>query len=70
MGNDVCLALGSEPVTAGTVEDRFPNINQVIPKKRPLFTFGFDPKTLAETLFAMAELLPKGDTPGVSAGIL
>lgn len=34
MGNDVCLGLGSELVTARTVEGRFPNINQVIPKKR------------------------------------
>ena len=61
MGNDVCLGLGSELVTARTVEGRFPNINQVIPKKRPLFTFSFDPKTLAETLLAMAELLPETD---------
>jgi hypothetical protein len=61
MGSDVCLGLGSELVTARTVEGKFPNINQVIPKKRPLFTFSFDPKTLAETLLAMAELLPEGD---------
>ena len=61
MGNDVHLGLGSELVTARTVEGRFPNISQVIPKKRPLFTFSFDPKTLAETLLAMAELLPDGD---------
>jgi DNA polymerase III sliding clamp (beta) subunit (PCNA family) len=60
MGNDVCLGLGSELVTARTVEGRFPNINQVIPKKRPLFTFRVDPKILAETLLAMAELLPEG----------
>jgi hypothetical protein len=52
MGNDVCLGLGSELVTARTVEGRFPNINQVIPKQKPLFTFSFDPKTLAETLLA------------------
>src|SRR5918995_711979 len=60
MGNDVCLGLGSELVTARTVEGRFPNINQVIPKKRPLFTFRVDPKILAETLLAMADLLPEG----------
>jgi hypothetical protein len=53
-----CLGLGSELVTARTVEGRFPNINQVIPKKRPLFTFRVDPKVLAETLLAMADLLP------------
>ena len=35
MGSDVCLGLGSELVTARTVEGRFPNIGQVIPKKRP-----------------------------------
>jgi len=61
MGNDVCLGLGSELVTARTVEGRFPNINQVIPKEKPLFTFSFDPKTLTETLLAMAELLPETD---------
>ena len=33
MGDDVCLGLGSELVTARTVEGRFPNINQIIPKK-------------------------------------
>jgi len=59
MGNDVHLGLGSELVTARTVEGRFPNISQVIPMKRPLFTFSFDPKVLAETLLAMAELLPE-----------
>lgn len=59
MGNDVALGLGSELVTARTVEGRFPNIGQVIPRTRPLFTFSVDPKTLAETLLAMAELLPE-----------
>jgi hypothetical protein len=44
MGNDVCLGLGSELVTCRTVEGRFPNINAIIPKKRPLFTFSFDPR--------------------------
>ena len=61
MGSDVCLGLGSELVTARTVEGRFPKIDQVIPRKRPLFTFSFDPRTLAETLLAMAELLPETD---------
>ncbi len=61
MGNDVCLGLGSELVTARTVEGRFPNINQVIPKAPPLFSFSIDPKTLAETLLAMADLLPDTD---------
>jgi hypothetical protein len=58
MGNDVCLGLGSDLVTARTVEGRFPNISQVVPKKRPLFTFSIDPKLFAETLLAMADLLP------------
>ena len=66
MGNDVCLGLGSELVTARTVEGRFPNIDKVIPKKRPLFTFSFDPKTLAETLLAMADLLPETDRRGAA----
>jgi hypothetical protein len=59
MGSDVALGLGSELVTARTVEGRFPAIDQAIPKKRPLFTFSIDPKTLAETLLAMADLLPE-----------
>lgn len=60
MGNDVCLGLGSELVTARTVEGKFPNIANVIPKKRPMFTFRVDPKILAETLLAIADLLPDG----------
>jgi len=31
MGNDVCLGLGSELVTARTVEGRYPRLDQVIP---------------------------------------
>jgi hypothetical protein len=59
MGNDVCLGLGTDVVSARMVEGRFPNISQVIPKKRPLFTFRVDPKILAETLLAIADLLPE-----------
>ena len=59
MGNDVCLGLGTDVVSARMVEGRFPNISQVIPKKRPLFTFRVDPRILAETLLAMADLLPE-----------
>ncbi|HMC66016.1 MAG TPA: hypothetical protein VKI65_13840 [Gemmataceae bacterium] len=61
MGNTVCLGLGADVVTASTVEGRFPRMDQVIPKKRPLFTFRVDPKFLAETLLAMADLLPDED---------
>src|SRR5262249_44344621 len=61
VGKEVCLGLGTELVTARMVEGRFPNINQAIPKKRPLFTFRVDPKILAETLLAMADLLPDAD---------
>jgi hypothetical protein len=61
MGNNVCLGLGADLVTASTVEGRFPRLDQVVPKKRPLFTFRVDPKTLAETLLAMADLLPDED---------
>jgi hypothetical protein len=57
--SEVSLGLGTDVVTARTVEGRFPNISQVIPKKRPLFTFRVDPKTLAETLLAIADLLPE-----------
>jgi hypothetical protein len=57
--SEVSLGLGADVVTARTVEGRFPNISQVIPKKRPLFTFRVDPKTLAETLLAIADLLPE-----------
>jgi hypothetical protein len=59
VGNDVCLGLGTDVVSARMVEGRFPNLNQVMPKKRPLFTFRVDPRILAETLLAMADLLPE-----------
>src|SRR5262245_21517316 len=61
VGNGVCLGLGSELVTAQNVEGRFPQMDKIIPKKRPLFTFRVDPKILAETLLAMADLLPDTD---------
>jgi hypothetical protein len=63
-GNDIFLGLGNDVINTRTVEGRFPNISQVIPKKRPLFTFRVDPKLLGETLLAMAELLPE-DARGV-----
>jgi hypothetical protein len=59
-GNAVSLGLGTDVVSAPKVEGRFPKMDQVIPKQRPLFTFRVDPKTLAETLLAMADLLPDG----------
>jgi hypothetical protein len=59
-GNDIYLGLGNDVINTRTVEGRFPNVLQVIPKKRPLFTFRVDPKLLAETLLAMADLLPEG----------
>ena len=58
MGNGVCLGLGTEVVTARIVEGRYPQLDQVIPKKRPLFSFRIDPKVLGETLLALADLLP------------
>jgi hypothetical protein len=61
IANGVCLGLGDDIVTARTVEGRFPKMDQVIPKKRPLFTFRVDPKFMAETLLAMADLLPEGN---------
>jgi hypothetical protein len=60
----LCLGLGTDLVTARTVEGRFPMIDNVMPKKRPMFTFRVDPKLLAETLLTMAELLPD-DARGV-----
>src|SRR5262245_1188197 len=61
VGYGVRLGLGSELVTAQTVQGRFPQMDKIIPKKRPLFTFRVDPKILAETLLAMADLLPDTD---------
>src|SRR5207247_1182986 len=58
IGAGVCLGLGTDVITAPTVEGRFPTMENVIPKKRPLFTFRVDPKVLAETLLALADLLP------------
>jgi hypothetical protein len=60
----VCLGLGTDLVTARTVEGRFPQIDNVMPRKRPMFTFRIDPKLTAETLLAMADLLPD-DARGV-----
>jgi len=39
-------------------------IDNVMPRKRPMFTFRIDPKLTAETLLAMADLLPD-DARGV-----
>ena len=58
MGNGVCLGLGTEVVTARTVEGRYPHLENAMPKKRPMFSFRIDPKTLSETLLAIADLLP------------
>jgi hypothetical protein len=60
----LCLGLGTDLVTARTVEGRFPQIDKVMPQKRPLFTFRIDPKLTAETLLTIAELLPD-DARGV-----
>jgi hypothetical protein len=65
VGNGVvCLGLGTDLVTARTVEGRFPQIDNVMPRKRPMFTFRIDPKLTAETLLTMADLLPD-DARGV-----
>jgi hypothetical protein len=61
MGNGMCLGIGADVVTARTVEGRFPKLEQAVPKKRPLFSFRIDPKLVAETLLAIADLLPEGD---------
>ena len=60
-GNDIYLGLGNDVINTRNVEGRFPRIDQAMPKKRPLFTFRVDPKLLAETLLAMADLLPDTD---------
>jgi hypothetical protein len=60
-GNGMCLGIGADVVTARTVEGRFPKLEQAVPKKRPLFSFRIDPKLVAETLLAIADLLPEGD---------
>jgi len=60
----LCLGLGTDLLTARTVEGRFPMIDNVMPRKRPMFTFRIDPKLTAETLLTMAELLPD-DARGV-----
>jgi hypothetical protein len=61
IGNGMCLGIGADVVTARTVEGRFPKLEQAVPKKRPLFSFRIDPKLVAETLLAIADLLPEGD---------
>ena len=63
-GADIYLGLGNDVINTRTVEGRFPMIDNVMPKKRPMFTFRIDPKLMAETLLAIAELLPD-DARGV-----
>src|SRR5262249_24321215 len=48
----------NDVINTRVVDGRFPDITKVIPKKKPLFTFRFDPKLLGDTLLAIAELLP------------
>lgn len=58
-GNVVSLGLGEDVVTASVVDGRFPAIDQVIPRKPPLFSFRVDPTLFAETLLTIANLLPQ-----------
>ena len=60
-GNDICLGVGDDVITARLVEGKFPPIEKVIPRNKPLFTFRVDPRLLAETLLALADLLPDGE---------
>jgi hypothetical protein len=60
-GADIYLGLGNDVINTRTVEGRFPMIDNVMPKKRPMFTFRIDPKLMAETLLAIADLLPDTD---------
>jgi len=64
VGSEVYLGLGNDVINTRPVEGRFPQIDNVMPKKRPMFTFRIDPKLTAETLLTMAELLPD-DARGV-----
>jgi len=68
VGKEACLGLGTELVTARTVEGALPRTSiRFIPKKRPLFHLPRDPKILAETLLAMADLLPTKDRASSSS---
>jgi len=58
-GEGVSLGLGADVVTTRVVDGRFPNVEKVIPKKRPVCSFRVDPQLLADTLLAIAELLPE-----------
>ena len=60
VGNEIYLGLGSDLINTRSVEGKFPKLEHVIPKKRPVCTFRVDPKPLAEALLAMADLLPDG----------
>jgi hypothetical protein len=61
VGSEVYLGLGNDVINTRPVEGRFPQIDNVMPTKRPMFTFRIDPKLTAETLLTMAELLPDTD---------
>jgi hypothetical protein len=64
VGSEVYLGLGNDVINTRPVEGRFPQIDNVMPRKRPMFTFRIDPKLTAETLLTIAELLPD-DARGV-----
>jgi MutS domain I len=57
VGKSVFLGLGSDMVRADHVDGRFPNIDNVVPKIKPLLSIRVDAKLLAETLLSIADLL-------------
>jgi hypothetical protein len=58
-GTKISLGLGNDVMATQAVDGRFPNIANVVPTTRPMFTFRIDPKLFAETLLAMSALLPE-----------
>jgi hypothetical protein len=64
VGSEVYLGLANDVINTRPVEGRFPQIDNVMPAKRPMFTFRIDPKLTAETLLTIADLLPD-DARGV-----
>jgi hypothetical protein len=58
MGAKVILGLGNDVMSTEAIDGRFPDTRTCVPATRPMFTVRVDPKLLAETLLAMADMLP------------
>lgn len=59
-GSQVLMGVGEDCIVTRPLEGRFPDIQNVIPRKAPLYSVPVDPRLLAEALLTIADLLPEG----------